>query len=434
MSSSNSFELNDFFDAQAQDGEYSGTGNFTLSLEQARLKLSRFQFSHSAVWALKIVQAAVSSGCVQAVSVKQTRRKQVFAFDSGPAWTAAQIREAVLSAEGRFGASLEHFASALRQLTFNLGRRVEVCCEGWNQALVCSQDALEIVSQTTSARGLRITIFPADSTSALGWWKAYSTISADNADVGRLLAGRALSCPIPLTLDNRRLDTLFCPQQEVLSLVGRLEDGVEIDYQVRLRQAGSFFTRRRPARAPALAWTRDGVVLEKEELPLGRHSDSVTVFLKSDGLKTDISGMKLQPSPDRRQRRLEALRKMAPVLAVEVPDEFAGRSLGHKQLEGIRNLAMMWCTMVMDDWLERESPDLAFLNRLGPWSSTLEGRNLRLHLFLKSRPECPFCGADFSELKYYRGVEKKRLSCVICQSCARSSRIEEFETASAGRR
>lgn len=60
-------------------------------------------------------------------------------------------------------------------------------------------------------------------------------------------------------------------------------------------------------------------------------------------------------------------------------------------------------------------------------SRLLSTRNEKLAESLKREPDCPHCGAEFAALKYYDNRTRSRRSCVICQSCGRSSRHEEFE-------
>ena len=59
-------------------------------------------------------------------------------------------------------------------------------------------------------------------------------------------------------------------------------------------------------------------------------------------------------------------------------------------------------------------------------ATDLKHRNEDLQKLLIREPSCPHCGANFELLKYYDNRANDRLSCVICQKCARSSRAEEF--------
>lgn len=54
-------------------------------------------------------------------------------------------------------------------------------------------------------------------------------------------------------------------------------------------------------------------------------------------------------------------------------------------------------------------------------------RNEGLDCVCRRRPECPRCGAPWERLRYYDLRETGRLSCVICQDCQRSSRLEDFD-------
>ena len=68
-----------------------------------------------------------------------------------------------------------------------------------------------------------------------------------------------------------------------------------------------------------------------------------------------------------------------------------------------------------------------FVGDLSLSESELRNHNLLLHEILEGSPNCPHCESSYTSLKYYDNRGKDRKSCVICQVCARSSRLEEFQ-------
>ena len=56
----------------------------------------------------------------------------------------------------------------------------------------------------------------------------------------------------------------------------------------------------------------------------------------------------------------------------------------------------------------------------------IRDHNERLDCICLRQPACPRCGAPWARLRYYDLRPKGRRSCVICQDCERSSRIQDF--------
>lgn len=87
-------------------------------------------------------------------------------------------------------------------------------------------------------------------------------------------------------------------------------------------------------------------------------------------------------------------------------------------------LSMVDTKAVYDAWnarAERES------KRDAEKASIIAEHNQTLHSIIEREPKCPHCGHRFVALKYYDNRGKGRKSCVVCQECARSSRVEEFK-------
>lgn len=85
----------------------------------------------------------------------------------------------------------------------------------------------------------------------------------------------------------------------------------------------------------------------------------------------------------------------------------------------------------IEAWNTRAERDLLLEHKRIEESRRLfASHNEKFHAHLRTRPDCPYCGGDFHNLKYYDNRGNQKNSIVICQGCARSSRLSEFLGAS----
>ncbi|MCA9779553.1 MAG: hypothetical protein KC800_22650, partial [Candidatus Eremiobacteraeota bacterium] len=75
------FNLDAFLAAQKGEGVSQGEGDFTISHEKARAKMTRYSLPREHSWVLKFVQAAAGWGC-QKLLIQQTRTESLFVFQA----------------------------------------------------------------------------------------------------------------------------------------------------------------------------------------------------------------------------------------------------------------------------------------------------------------------------------------------------------------
>ena len=109
-------ELEKFLHSQSTEGSQQGGGSFTLAREKALLKLANFQLPFAGAWAVKLVQAAVSSEAQESISVTLGKRVAIFSFDHAVAWDMDEIETAFFNPEPPKVRRLRHLLSALWQV------------------------------------------------------------------------------------------------------------------------------------------------------------------------------------------------------------------------------------------------------------------------------------------------------------------------------
>ena len=91
-------------------------------------------------------------------------------------------------------------------------------------------------------------------------------------------------------------------------------------------------------------------------------------------------------------------------------------------------VSMVDIEAVYDAWNRRaERQSVLDGQRDAEKAALIAEHNQNLHEIIDSKPSCPHCGQSFQALKYYDNRGRGRKSCIICQECARSSRVEEFK-------
>jgi hypothetical protein len=178
-----------------------------------------------------------------------------------------------------------------------------------------------------------------------------------NAELLRVLVERAHTCPVPLICDGRRLDALeqnpehgWGPRSQPL-MYGALEGDLPlfgvppctnssepahlvhrhlskgksseewwshrpkevavafiVSAHIEFRQIGKSSRWEERSGLSRIYWVKDGVVVQSQDLH-ERRLCSVGVFLSADGLQTDLSGLKLTESKERK-RRVQVARRM----------------------------------------------------------------------------------------------------------------------------
>lgn len=200
--------LDSYLAQEAREGAWESEGVFTISGEAALGKLAAFQLPRRSAWILKIVQCAVA---LQATSlaVKQTRKATYFNFASELPFDVESLTPALatLGAKERY---LTHLGVGLRAVGFGERRPFELSIRQSATLESFRWDGRDFhrersrISEDGGCKiALRVDSPPVEERRGLRGRLPWPTCEESEE-----LIQRAEACPIPLTLDGRRLDTL----------------------------------------------------------------------------------------------------------------------------------------------------------------------------------------------------------------------------------
>lgn len=348
-------ELESFLHAQLAEGTLNSSGQFTLAREKALEKMAAFQLPRETAWVLKIIQAAVLSGATQ-LNIKLTGTDTEFHFDVQDGWTLEAIEEAFFNPEISPNAGLDQLKRGLWSVSLNGMRPFHIALDQAGHSLVWTgHDFKRPACKANPGCSLLVshrTIFEGKGLPILRSFEA----ARGNADLAAELGQNAFVCPIPLTLDGRRLDALqACPSHGLsrgrypvfLSLASepdlpalpvppgslvkyRPKEHVDSRLQELLRQVE---VPRRPVAAclisihveqvnrnkrtiweeypqePLLYWVRHGVVVRREPIRnLNPGTVSCAVFASAEGLRSDLTGFNVATDLATAERRQQVFR------------------------------------------------------------------------------------------------------------------------------
>ena len=196
-------ELQDFLDSVSGPAE---PGEFGIDQVAAVAKISAHQIPYGGHWALKIVQAAVALGSAE-IEIFQTRNKTRFLLRGIGSFALDTLRQNFWNVEPSENRPLNHLKTALWRV--GVHERRAFTLRGLEGSL--RWDGRDLGTQDRAKRGdsLEIEVDHLAFDSREGWWARVRQARNVNATTGAILAKRAFVCPVPLSLDNRRIDFLF---------------------------------------------------------------------------------------------------------------------------------------------------------------------------------------------------------------------------------
>ncbi len=354
-------KLDSFLSQEQSVGERDSTGDFTLSTDNALRKMAEFQLSSPTDWVLKLIQSFVASGASGPIDFKLGRTDMLIQFDAGPDWTLETIIEQLGNPRAGPQPALYHLAMALWSVGSNQRHCYTLELAKTGKKLVWNGKSL---SQEPSRSLPRSQLRIPHRTRYLP--RAGGIVDTErarklNASILILLSTRCFLCPLPLTLDGRRLNGLLrCPSygfREGRHLAGSgyiesrlgipslaLPLGCDTIDTYGVSGIGTLFSdlvvaglptsraslvylltyhytpKQKPGESfDGLAspqpsrcyWILDGVVLGSVELNLPSAACSVGVYLSAENLPTDLSTLSLQESDAKTERLRKALIEIA---------------------------------------------------------------------------------------------------------------------------
>lgn len=409
--------LDDFLDSVRAEGLTDSEGAFTISHAQAMKKMARYSLPYPEAWVLKIVQAAVIWKASE-IRIKQSQLYTIIEFCPQEKKNIPTEEEVVATLVGDTGASAVPVANlclGLRTLvriedysfilTLNTGRSEA-------RPLYAGRDAQSLtrlhrmrLSRRKSA-GVKIVVIHLREGENLLGRLVYRFVPwlGRGRQIASELARCAGVCPIPIQLNRRQVTDLLgsvnyglnSKTQPLLLSGVKLEDEPVLKLAVDscesvipyyskhhrqrdTRESRSDFSawflcqsHRRavlPARLPSLEqtshevqWVCEGVVVQCETFVYPTRLLKLVFFLNADGLKTDITGLLLTDSEEKRERwerHLELLKTELGQLSQRT-DEFFTTPETKKRLEAPiveQSLAKDFAEMsqLVNPQLERQS-------------------------------------------------------------------------------
>jgi hypothetical protein len=351
-------DLQRYLQEQGQAGRQEDEGVFTLNEEQALRKLANFQLPFETAWILKVVQAAVRAGFSSKIEIKLERSECVIAFGADPHWDAETIKRAVLYPGKAVDAALDHLVTGLRALAVKGKRPFSLEFPEGRSALVWSGESFDFEPSQSETCLLKVRYV--DPKERRGLFSGRRVV----AGLTKVLYARCFGCPVPLTLDGKRLDSFYnnpshglsndsfpvqvdwfelasipplpLPKMKLaLPTGGLIFPGIE-NLVIQNRQDSEIpatssvfhilcvhFERKSTGRESywditrkpsTVYWLADGVIIDVEKALSLPTEVSSCFYLSADDLETDLSGFKLLKSETRKDRIVQALRAARPSL------------------------------------------------------------------------------------------------------------------------
>ena len=203
-------ELERFLSSQQEGGDKDSEGVFTLSREESLRKLATYQLSFHLAWAVKVVQCAVAGGAGTPIRVDLKVRETRFFF-SNDTLDLDELEAAFYDPQAKLDPAGMHLLAALGALGLNLKQSFQLALPGQPSTLIWDGNKLHRVGSSKKYDCVNLAVaYPVAGT--LQWVKALALSGLRNAELLRTLSKWCFTCPVPLTVDGRRLDSLqHCP-------------------------------------------------------------------------------------------------------------------------------------------------------------------------------------------------------------------------------
>lgn len=343
-----SLDLSSYLEGKQDDGQFQGTGQFTIEHQKAARKMARFALPRSTAWVSKFVQAAVGWS-MKSLTVNQGLTYTVFHFE-WPKLTELPTEDDVVRGILSSGISDDHPITNLC-----MGLRALVELEGLSFLLVLNNGDLKPkpiysgahfsqmseaarLSPAFGARpGLTITV-------AHGVHSFFSEGSAGRArmqaKITKELDTYCFLSPVPITLDGRRVDgALHAPGyrsdkrfRAIYTGGPRVTDGLtamKVPENFEERRMSAYTDPRRARRGyggkrevaavvllgmrlqedvssskTTIHWVRRGAVVDSQPVFIKTKSLICDLYIEADDLATDLTGFKVSKSDADRSKLL----------------------------------------------------------------------------------------------------------------------------------
>lgn len=325
-----------FLQEQAQDGQQDSEGSFTVSGDRALKKLAEYQLPRTSAWILKMVQAGVAAGA-ESLRVQQTAKSTQIRYSACDLGNLDELLGALTSPTPTVTRAQEHLLVGLRTAAFARSRPVLLTRrhpeEGshtlfWNGTRFSAvQDARLVKDALRRPDRPELTIHVAGS--PLGPDKNLPRMKGLNDTVAsefKELQSQAVTCPVPLHLDARRVDHFgledvsmqrgvlvfgYAPEAQGLTselpLSGYCLRDTQQEPPPRVACAWTLYENSSSPEFSKVCWVKDGVICQERHLDSHVDKVSMRLFLPADEFETDLTGLQLRlPETAEVQRRIGA--------------------------------------------------------------------------------------------------------------------------------
>lgn len=257
------------------EARFDSHGTFTVDPRKAIEKLAQAQLPDKTYWQLKLIQSGVAAVAPR-IDISLGTSSSRITFVPEDEWTLERIEADLLLPQASPTRALYHLKQALWNVAFFQQLDFELKCPGQPEALVYQSGQLKR-HKAQPENELRLTVR-----------------HAPDPDYLRQARELAYLCPVPLTVGHQRIDGLFAEDQPV---------------HMQSLPSPLFITR--TAGPSLLHWVHDGVILEREELPIRLNRLRCDLFFSARNLTTDAAGLKLVRDEAYQERRAEACQQLA---------------------------------------------------------------------------------------------------------------------------
>ena len=337
-------DVNEWLKSQAEVGRTDSIGEFTLDPAKAWAKLGASGLPTTYSWVLKIVQSAVRFGV--GLDIQQSREETVFTWTAPVPWTHEQLSGAIFSVEGcQEDRALNHLAVAVRALVASRSDfKFWIQYSDGVRAEWTGSDFTMSSRRASSSTPLALGVGHRTTNDG-----APIQLASVGAEIARILCVQCHLSPRKITLDQREISSIFEDPNfgrpkgyQLLGLLSSPPSESGPNLRVRANFTGSFtpwglkarlnpdvilkatrslatsasaagmmiYSPSDPKLISQLAWVQDGVEVFRDNLSLAGGPIALLVACSAEGLETDISGMTLRDTPEKRRRMLETLERI----------------------------------------------------------------------------------------------------------------------------
>lgn len=205
----------EYLESQSQQGEFQGTRDFTINSLKARHKLSESQLAAPGLWLVKLVQCAVRLEA-EGVAIKTGRRLVELEFSVAQGPSAERIARHLLDGSLPSEPALSHLLTGLRASLAGHAESMVCLVEGSMQSttLRVTQDGTEVLQCPSNVgEGVRYAFTISRPRRPIPLSDIFRTsikgVLNNLVDELRAVETRCWCAPLPVSIDNRRIDQPF---------------------------------------------------------------------------------------------------------------------------------------------------------------------------------------------------------------------------------